>query len=93
MKSFNYILFLFLLLADLSLQAKDKPFQLIRALLYRMERADSCMVLDMNVNLRGVKLAPDCTVYLIPRIFSATDSLDLPPVMPVSYTHLTLPTT
>lgn len=81
MKSFSYILLLFLMLAGLPLQAKDKPFQLIRALLYRMERADSCMVLDMNVNLRGVKLAPDCTVYLIPRIFSATDSLDLPPVM------------
>lgn len=81
MKSFSYILLLFLMLAGLPLQAKDKPFQLIRALLYRMERADSCMVLDMNVNLRGVKLAPDCTVYLIPRIFSASDSLDLPPVM------------
>ena len=81
MKSFSYILLFFLMLAGLPLQAKDKPFQLIRALLYRMERADSCMVLDMNVNLRGVKLAPDCTVYLIPRIFSATDSLDLPPVM------------
>ena len=81
MKSFYFILLFFLMLADLSLQAKDKPFQLIRALLYRMEREDSCMVLDMNVNLRGVKLAPDCTIYLIPRIFSAADSLDLPPVM------------
>lgn len=81
MKIFNYILLLFLVLAGLPLQAKDKPFQLIHALLYRMERADSCMVLDMNVNLRGVKLAPDCTVYLIPRLFAGTDSLDLAPVM------------
>lgn len=63
------------------LHAKDRPSQLIRALIYRLERADSCMVLDMNVNLRDVKLAPDCTVYLIPRIFSGSDSLDLPPIM------------
>lgn len=81
MKSFYFILLFFLLPGGLPLQAKDKPFQLIRALLYRMERADSCMVLDMNVNLREVRLAPDCTVYLIPRLFTATDSLDLPPVM------------
>lgn len=63
------------------LQAKDQPVQLIRALIYRMERVDSCLVLDMNMNLRDVKLAPDCTVYLIPRIFSGNDSLDLPPIM------------
>lgn len=81
MKSYKLNIVLFLMLAGLSAQAQDRPFQLIRALLYRMERADSCMVLDMNVNLRGVKLAPDCTVYLIPRIFTATDSLDLAPVM------------
>lgn len=81
MKRFSFILLLFLLPGGLPLQAKDKPFQLIHTLLYRMERADSCMVLDMNINLRGVKLAPDCTVYLIPRLFTATDSLDLAPVM------------
>lgn len=81
MKSYKLNIVLFLMLAGLSAHAKDRPFQLIRALLYRMERADSYMVLDMNVNLRGVKLAPDCTVYLIPRIFTATDSLDLAPVM------------
>lgn len=68
-------------LAAGSLHAKDLPSQLIRALIYRMERADSCLVLDMNVDLRGVKLAPDCTVYLIPRLFAGSDSLDLPPVM------------
>lgn len=64
-----------------SLHGKDHPSQLIRALLYRMERADSCMVLDMNINLREVKLAPDCTVYLIPRIYAGADTLDLPPLM------------
>lgn len=68
-------------LAGLPLQAKDKPFQLIRGLLYRMERVDSCMVLDMNLDLRGVRLAPDCTVYLIPRLIAGADSLDLAPVM------------
>lgn len=68
-------------LVGLPLQAKDKPFQLIRGLLYRMERTDSCMLLDMALDLRMVHLAPDCTVYLIPRLFSGADSLDLPPVM------------
>ena len=63
------------------LQAGNSPVQLVRALLYRMERVDSCLVVDMNLNLREVKLAPDCTVYLIPRLFSGRDSLDLPPVM------------
>lgn len=79
-----YCLFIVCVLGGLageSLHAKDNPAQLIRALIYRMERADSCMVLDMNVNLRDVKLGPDCTVYLIPRIFSGSDSLDLPPIM------------
>lgn len=68
-------------LAGGSLQGKDHPCQIIRGLVYRMERADSCLVVDMNINLRGVKLAPDCTVYLIPRIYAGGDTLDLPPVM------------
>lgn len=79
-----YCLFIVCVLGGMAggfLHAKDRPSQLIRALIYRLERADSCMVLDMNVNLRDVKLAPDCTVYLIPRIFSGSDSLDLPPIM------------
>lgn len=79
-----YFILLFVVfwgLAGLPLQAKDKPFQLIHGLLYRMERVDSCMVLDMNLDLRGVRLAPDCTVYLIPRLFAGTDSLDLAPIM------------
>lgn len=79
-----YCLFIVCVLGGLTggfLQAKDQSVQFIRALIYRMERVDSCLVLDMNVNLREVKLAPDCTVYLIPRIFSGSDSLDLPPIM------------
>lgn len=83
MKRLNFILLfvVFWGLAGLPLQAKDKPFQLIHGLLYRMERVDSCMVLDMNLDLRGVRLAPDCTVYLIPRLFTDADSLDLAPIM------------
>lgn len=79
-----YSLFIVCVLGGLAggfLHAKDNPAQLIRALIYRMERADSCLVLDMNMDLREVRLAPDCTVYIIPRIFSGSDSLDLPPVM------------
>ncbi len=79
-----YCLFIVCVLGGLAggfLHAKDNPAQLIRALIYRMERADSCLVLDMNMDLRDVRLAPDCTVYIIPRIFSGSDSLDLPPVM------------
>lgn len=79
-----YSLFIVCVLGGLTggfLHAKDNPAQLVRALIYRMERADSCLVLDMNVDLREVRLAPDCTVYIIPRIFSGNDSLDLPPIM------------
>ena len=79
-----YCLFIVCVLGGLAggfLHAKDNPAQLIRALIYRMERADSCLVLDMNMDLRDVRLAPNCTVYIIPRIFSGSDSLDLPPVM------------
>lgn len=79
-----YCLFIVCALGGLSggfLQAKDRPVQFVRTLLYRMERVDSCLILDMNVDLRDIKLAPDCTVYLIPHMFSGSDSLDLPPIM------------
>ena len=65
----------------MSLQAKDNPFQLIRMLLYKFERQDSCMVLDMNIDLSEAHLAPDCTVYLYPWLRHDTDSLMLAPVM------------
>lgn len=83
MKRHHFILLIYLILelVILPLQAKEKPFQLVRGFLYRMERIDSCMILNMNLDLRAVHLAPDCTVYLIPRLYSDTDSLDLPPVM------------
>lgn len=65
----------------MSLQAKDNPFQLVRMLLYKFERQDSCMVLDMNIDLSEVSLAPDCTVYLYPWLRYGADSLMLAPVM------------
>lgn len=60
---------------------KDKPFQLVRAEVYRFERKDSCMLLNMNIDLTTVHLALDCTVYLIPSLRAGSDSLQLPPVM------------
>lgn len=83
MKRLYYIFILTMLLAPLwtPLQAKDDPFQVVRALIYRFERQDSCMVLDMNIDLREVRLAPDCTVYLYPWLRRGADSLMLAPVM------------
>lgn len=75
---------LFMLLEPLqicSLRAQDEPFQVIRAWVYRLERQDSCMALDMNIDLSQVHLAPDCTVYLYPWLRRGTDSLMLAPVM------------
>lgn len=83
-QQYLYLVFTVCILGYLAggpLHGKDHPYQLVRALLYRLERADSCLVLDFNLNLRDVKLAPDCTVYLIPRICAGADSLDLPPLM------------
>lgn len=60
----------------------EKPlFQLVRAELYRFERQDSCMVLDMNIDLTNVRLTPDCTVFLYPHLYNGNDSLILSPVM------------
>lgn len=60
---------------------KEKPFQLVRAEVYHLERNDSCMMLNMNIDLTSVHLALDCTVYLIPSLHAGNDSLQLPPVM------------
>lgn len=83
MKRFHLALLIYLVieLVGMPLQAKDKPFQLIHGLLYRMERVDSLMRLNMSLDLRRVHLTPDCTVYLIPQLYSGTDTLELPPVM------------
>lgn len=83
MKRLYSTFILTMLLAPLwtSLQAKDDPYQIVRALVYRFERQDSCMVLDMNIDLRAVRLAPDCTVYLYPWLRHGSDSLMLAPVM------------
>ncbi len=51
-------------------------FQVVRTLLYRLERQDSCMALDMNIDLGGISLIPDCTVYLYPCLRSGSDSPD-----------------
>lgn len=64
----------------MSLYARDSV-QVVRALLYRLERQDSCLVLDMNIDLRRVSLIPDCTVYLYPWLRNGADSLMLAPVM------------
>ena len=39
------------------------------------------MALDMNIDLGGISLIPDCTVYLYPCLRSGSDSLMLAPVM------------
>lgn len=77
----TFIVYMLLEPVWMSLQAKDSPFQVVRMLLYRFERQDSCMVLDMNIDLREVRLAPDCTVYLYPWLRNGSDSLMLAPVM------------
>lgn len=65
----------------MSLHAQDSPCQVVRTLLYRLERQDSCLVLDMNIDLSGVRLIPDCTVCLYPWLRTGTDSLMLAPLM------------
>ena len=83
MKRLYSIFVLSLLLAPscMPLQAQDSPFQVVRALVYRFGRQDSCVMLDMNIDLREVRLAPDCTVYLYPWLRCGSDSLMLAPVM------------
>lgn len=65
----------------ISLHAQDSIFQVVRTMLYRLEWKDSCMVLDMNIDLRGISLIPDCSVYLYPWLRNGADSLMLAPVM------------
>ncbi|WP_417190416.1 DUF3868 domain-containing protein [Bacteroides sp.] len=78
---FTFILYTLLSPVVVCLYAQDNTSQVVRALLYRFERQDSCMVLDMTIDLREVHLAPDCTVCLYPWLRSGSDSLMLAPVM------------
>lgn len=59
----------------------DTIFQTIRVEVNRLQRQDSCMALDMNIDLSEVRLIPDCTIYLYPWLRNGADSLLLPPVM------------
>lgn len=83
MKYLYHTIMFFLLLevANFSLEAKEKPFQVVRALIYRYERQDSCMILDMNIDLRQVRLTPDCTIFIYPWLRNGKDSVMLAPVM------------
>lgn len=49
--------------------------------IYRLERQDTCLALDMSVNLSQVRIVPDCTVFLVPVLRSGSDSLELAPLM------------
>ena len=68
---------------SLSVLAADRPTQPVRTEVYRLERLDSVLLVDLAVDLTGVHLAPDCTVYLFPLLASENtgDSLSLPPIV------------
>lgn len=59
----------------------EAPVQTIRVEVNRIERQDSCMKVDMNIDLSGVHLIPDCMIYLHPWLRGKEDSLLLPPVL------------
>lgn len=63
------------------LSAQELCAQPVHVDIYRLERQDSCMVLDMSVNLSRVRIVPDCTVYLVPVLRLGSDSLELAPLM------------
>ena len=68
---------------SLSVLAADRSTQPVRTEVYRLERRDSVLLVDLAVDLTSVRLAPDCTVYLFPLLSSgdAVDSLSLPPIV------------
>ena len=68
---------------SLSVLAADRSTQPVRTEVYRLERRDSVLLVDLAVDLTSVHLAPDCTVYLFPLLSSgnAADSLSLPPIV------------
>lgn len=59
----------------------ETTVQTIRVEVNSLERQDSCMKVDMNIDLSEVHLIPDCTIYLHPWLRSEKDSLLLPPVV------------
>lgn len=78
---FTFMIYIVLQLMFISLCAQDNTPQIVRTLLYRLEKKDSCMVLDMNIDLSKISLVSDCTVYLYPWLRTSSDSLRLAPVM------------
>lgn len=82
MKRLYFTIIIYMLLEPMwiSLHAQENP-QTIRGLVYCLEHRDSCMVLDMNIDLHRISLIPDCTVYLYPWLRNGADSLMLAPVM------------
>lgn len=63
-------------------QTTDKDtVQTIRVEINRIERKDSCMKVDMNIDLAEVRLIPDCMIHLYPCLKNGTDSLLLPAIV------------
>lgn len=83
MKLLSVILFFLLSSIGSSAQtflSKDS-IQTICVEVNSLERKDSCMKVDMNIDLTEVHLIPDCTIYLHPWLKSGTDSLLLPAIV------------
>lgn len=83
MKQLSVILFILSLWGTSTAQTltRDSLFQIIRVEVNRLERRDSCMRVDMNIDLSEVHLIPDCMIHLHPWLKNATDSLLLPTVV------------
>ena len=62
---------------SLTVLAADRPTQPVRTEVYRLERLDSVLLVDLAVDLTGVHLAPDCTVYLFPLLASENTGVGL----------------
>lgn len=76
------LLYILFTLIPVTIFADSRPTQAIHTEVYRLERQDSVLAVDLAVDLSQVRLTPDCTVYLFPLLFSGggRDSLRLPPV-------------
>lgn len=64
-----------------TLSGQECSAQPVKVDIYRLERQDSSMVLDISVDLSQVRIIPDCTVYLVPVLRCGSDSLELAPLM------------